>query len=194
MADEQLLERITVDPRVMVGKPVIRGTRLTVEYILNLLADGTPQKEILEEYEGLAPEDIQACLLFATRSRSLEPCGRDPEVLDFGRLTRTSEEVGKVVMKRLQLSEDILPLGELKTQASRVLRQLRTSRRPVVITQNGRAAAVLITPEEFDRWRENEHFLAAVQDGLADVEAGRTLPDEEVERLLDAEFGRLEPA
>lgn len=68
MADEQLLERITLDPRVMVGKPVIRGTRLTVEYILNLLAHGAPQDEILGEYEGLTPEDILACLLFASRS------------------------------------------------------------------------------------------------------------------------------
>ena len=68
MRDQQLLERITFDPKVMVGKPVIRGTRLTVEYILNLLAHGATVTEILEEYEGLTQEDILACLLFATRS------------------------------------------------------------------------------------------------------------------------------
>jgi len=68
MTDQQLLERITLDPRVMVGKPVIKGTRLTVEYILKLLAHGASVAEILEEYEGLTPEDIQACFLFATRS------------------------------------------------------------------------------------------------------------------------------
>jgi len=68
MRDQQLLERITIDPEVMVGKPVIRGTRLTVEYILNLLAHGVTVTEILEEYEGLTQEDIQACLLFATKS------------------------------------------------------------------------------------------------------------------------------
>ena len=67
MTDQQLLERITLDPKIMVGKPVVRGTRLTVEYILNLLAHGATEPEILEEYEGLTPEDIQACLLFATR-------------------------------------------------------------------------------------------------------------------------------
>jgi len=66
--EEQLLERITLNPNVMVGKPVIKGTRLTVEYILNLLAHGATISEILEEYEGLTREDIQACLLFATRS------------------------------------------------------------------------------------------------------------------------------
>ena len=68
MTDRQLLERITLDPRIMVGKPVIRGTRLTVEYILNLLAHGATVAEILEEYDRLTQEDIQACLLFASRS------------------------------------------------------------------------------------------------------------------------------
>lgn len=68
MTDPQLLERIHLDPRVMVGKPVIRGTRLTVEYILNLLAHGATAEEILAEYEDLSPKDIQACLLFAMKS------------------------------------------------------------------------------------------------------------------------------
>lgn len=68
MTEQQLLERIMLDPKVMVAKPVIKGTRLSVEYILNLLAHGATVTEILEEYQGLAPEDIQACLLFATKS------------------------------------------------------------------------------------------------------------------------------
>ena len=68
MKDEQLLERITVNPKVMVGKPVIRGTRLTVEYILNLLAHGATVEEILQEYKGLTAKDIQACILFATKA------------------------------------------------------------------------------------------------------------------------------
>ncbi len=68
MTDEQLLDRIAVDSRVMVGKPVIKGTRLTVESILNLLAHGATVEEILAEYDGLVREDIQSCLLFATRS------------------------------------------------------------------------------------------------------------------------------
>ena len=68
MKDQKLLERITVDPKVMVGKPVIKGTRLTVEHILNLLAHGATMAEILSEYRGLTQEDIQACILFATKS------------------------------------------------------------------------------------------------------------------------------
>ncbi|MFP4343666.1 MAG: DUF433 domain-containing protein [Anaerolineales bacterium] len=67
MKDQQLLERITLDPKVMAGKPVIKGTRLTVDYILNLLAHGASWEEILEEYNGLTQEDIRACLLFATK-------------------------------------------------------------------------------------------------------------------------------
>lgn len=70
MKDELLLERITVNPKVMVGKPVIRGTRLTVEFVINLLAHGATPEEILDEYKGLAIEDIQACLLFAGKSLS----------------------------------------------------------------------------------------------------------------------------
>ncbi len=65
MEPQQLMERIETNPKVMTGKPVIRGTRLTVEYILNLLGQGAEKEEILEEYEGLKHHDLQACLLFA---------------------------------------------------------------------------------------------------------------------------------
>lgn len=68
MDDQKLLERITTNPKVMVGKPVIRGTRLTVEYILNLLAHGATAEEILAEYEGLTFDDIRASLLFAAKA------------------------------------------------------------------------------------------------------------------------------
>jgi len=65
MTDNELLERITINPKVMTGKPVIRGTRLTADFIVGLLAHGTTAEDILKEYEGLTPEDIRACLLFA---------------------------------------------------------------------------------------------------------------------------------
>ncbi|MEW6667400.1 MAG: DUF433 domain-containing protein [Thermodesulfobacteriota bacterium] len=68
MKDDQLLERIVLNPKVMVGKPVIRGTRLTVDYILNLLAHGSTEKQILDEYKGLTEEDLRACFLFATKA------------------------------------------------------------------------------------------------------------------------------
>ena len=67
MKDKQLLDRIVLDPKVFIGKPIIRGTRLTVDFILNLLAHGTTEDDILNEYKGLEIEDIQACILFATK-------------------------------------------------------------------------------------------------------------------------------
>ena len=63
-----MLDRIVINPRVMVGKPIVRGTRLTVEYILNLMAHGATESEILAEYDGLTRADLQACLLFAAQS------------------------------------------------------------------------------------------------------------------------------
>ena len=68
MTDQKLLARITSRPNVLAGKPTVRGTRLSVEFILNLLAHGATETEILSEYEGLVPEDLTACLLFASKS------------------------------------------------------------------------------------------------------------------------------
>ena len=62
MDDQQLLERMSINPRVMAGRPAVRGTRLTVEYILNLLAHGTSVEGILAEYNGLTREDVKACM------------------------------------------------------------------------------------------------------------------------------------
>ena len=89
-------------------------------------------------------------------------------------------------MKSLHLSEDILAIGEVKAQLSRVLRQLHETHRPIVVTRNGRPAAVFITPDEFDRLRELDQFLDAVHEGLADSEAGRVIDDASLTAELDA--------
>jgi uncharacterized protein (DUF433 family) len=68
MTDQELLSRITRDPKVMVGKPVVRGTRLTVDFILNLLAHGSTIQDVVSDYPGLHPDDIRACMLFASKS------------------------------------------------------------------------------------------------------------------------------
>ena len=68
MQEDQLLERISLNPKILVGKPVIKGTRLTVEHILSLLAHSATVSEILDEYDGLKRDDIQACLFFAVRA------------------------------------------------------------------------------------------------------------------------------
>jgi uncharacterized protein (DUF433 family) len=58
--------RIVIDPEVLVGKPIIRGTRLAVEFIVGLLAQGWSEAEILHNYSGLTREDILACLSYAS--------------------------------------------------------------------------------------------------------------------------------
>lgn len=68
MTNKDLLKRIVVNPDIMVGKPTIKGTRLTVQYILNLLAQGMTIEEILREYKNLKHDDILACFYFATQT------------------------------------------------------------------------------------------------------------------------------
>ena len=58
-------DRITVDPKVLVGKPIIKGTRLAVEFIVELLAEGWTQEQVLKNYPQLTAEDIQAALHYA---------------------------------------------------------------------------------------------------------------------------------
>jgi uncharacterized protein (DUF433 family) len=58
--------RITIDPSVLVGKPVVRGTRLRVDFILDLIAQGWPEAEILRNYPGLVREDLLACVAYAS--------------------------------------------------------------------------------------------------------------------------------
>ena len=59
-------ERITVDPEILVGKPVIRGTRISVEFVVDLLGQGWTAEQVLREYDHLTAQDIQACLAYAS--------------------------------------------------------------------------------------------------------------------------------
>jgi uncharacterized protein (DUF433 family) len=59
-------ERITIDQSVLVGKPVVKGTRLAVEFIVDLLAQGWSESDLLKNYPGLTKDDIQACLQYAS--------------------------------------------------------------------------------------------------------------------------------
>ena len=67
MDTEKLLERITLDPKILTGKPIIRGMRLSVEQILDLLSQGASADELLQDYPMLEPEDILACLAYAKK-------------------------------------------------------------------------------------------------------------------------------
>lgn len=72
MNEEELLRRITFNPAIFGGKPIIRGMRIAVEHILGMLAAGSTVEELLEAYPFLEKEDIQACLVYAHRMVSHE--------------------------------------------------------------------------------------------------------------------------
>jgi uncharacterized protein (DUF433 family) len=59
-------ERIVVDPEVMTGKPIIKGTRLTVDHVIELLAEGWTTDQVIEEYPGVTTDDVGACLAYAS--------------------------------------------------------------------------------------------------------------------------------
>jgi uncharacterized protein (DUF433 family) len=72
MEEKKLIKRITVNPEIFGGKPIIRGKRLAVEHVLGMLAAGDTPETILKGYDWLEPEDIHACLLYAHRMVSHE--------------------------------------------------------------------------------------------------------------------------
>jgi uncharacterized protein (DUF433 family) len=72
MTEDQALDRITTDPAIFGGKPIIRGMRMAVEHVLGMLAAGETPERLLEEYPFLEPGDIQACIAYAHRSLSGE--------------------------------------------------------------------------------------------------------------------------
>jgi len=79
MSYEELLQRISIDPKICHGKPCIRGHRIWVSLVMDLMADGMTTEEILGQYPGLEPDDIRACVAYAaemTRERIIVT-GRD---------------------------------------------------------------------------------------------------------------------
>jgi prevent-host-death family protein len=76
-------------------------------------------------------------------------------------------------MRTVRISEDIVPVSDFKSQAAEWLKRLAQTGQPIVITQNGKAAGVLLSPAQFDRLSEQTRFVEAIDAGLADSEAGR---------------------
>lgn len=87
-------------------------------------------------------------------------------------------------MKPINISKNIVSLSDFKNKASRMLHEVQSSHRPLVITQNGKAAAVLISPSDFDFLTEQARFVDAVQRGLTDVQNGRVISDEDLDKEL----------
>ncbi|OGO34960.1 MAG: antitoxin [Chloroflexi bacterium RBG_16_54_18] len=65
-------ERIIIDPDILLGKPIIKGSRLSVEFIIDLMAQGWSETDLLQNYPGLSHEDVQACLAYASMTLKLE--------------------------------------------------------------------------------------------------------------------------
>ncbi len=86
--------------------------------------------------------------------------------------------------KRISIAEDIVPIGEFKAQAARMLDRLRDSGRPLVVTQHGKPAAVMLSPVEYDRLQERAAFVQSVASGITDAEAGRTMDTGTLRRRL----------
>lgn len=75
MDEQQLLERLTSNPDIFGGKPIIRGRRLAVEHVLRMLARGDSMESLLQSYPWLEMEDIRACLVYATKIVANESVG-----------------------------------------------------------------------------------------------------------------------
>ncbi len=84
-------------------------------------------------------------------------------------------------MKSINISKDIVSLSDFKNQAASMLKIIREENRPLVITQSGKAAAVLVSTSDYDFLTERVRFVDAVQRGLEDVRAGRVIEDEDLE-------------
>ncbi len=118
--DEQLKERIVINPQVMVGKPVIRGTRVPVELIVRMLAQGISEEEILGEYPRLRPEDIRAALAYAAQALALEDI-LPLAISEYAESTMrfiVDESSGVAVAEYLRSTgHDVLAVSEIMHQA-----------------------------------------------------------------------------
>ena len=92
-------------------------------------------------------------------------------------------------MRPIRVSEDFVPVSEFKAQAAEWFRRAAETGGPVVVTQNGKPAGVLLSPRAFDELTERARFVEAVEEGLADASADRVLTGDEVERRLRERFG-----
>jgi prevent-host-death family protein len=92
-------------------------------------------------------------------------------------------------MRALRVSENFVPVSELKAQAADWLRKIGETGAPVVVTQNGRPAAVLLSPRAFDELTDRARFVSAVSEGLADADAGRVHLHAEVVRRMKGRAG-----
>jgi len=87
-------------------------------------------------------------------------------------------------MKNISVARDIVPIAEFKTNIAKWFRNLHSTRHPLIVTQNGKPAGVLLTPEEYDELAYQKAFLDSVGRGIADAESGNVHSGEEVKAAL----------
>ena len=95
-------------------------------------------------------------------------------------------------MSHLRVAEDIVPLSDFKARASELLKRLAETGAPIVITQNGRAAGVLLSPAEFDALTERIRFISAVAEGLEDARSGKVVTHESLVAEVRTRYGDQE--
>jgi antitoxin YefM len=88
-------------------------------------------------------------------------------------------------MKSISIAKDIIPIGEFKTSISKWINKTKNTGQPVIITQNGRPAAVMITPNDFDDLQQSKLFVESVSRGIADAESNNTYNTEQLLSELD---------
>ncbi len=87
-------------------------------------------------------------------------------------------------MKQISISNDIVPIGEFKTSISKWLKSIRDTGHPLVITQNGKPAGVLLSPSEYDALVHRKNFIDSINRGLADADSGNVYSSEELQEEL----------
>lgn len=87
-------------------------------------------------------------------------------------------------MKAINTENCIVPIGEFKAKASRILKDLKSGNSPLVVTQNGRAAAVILSPRAYDDLSERNRILEAIAEGIADAESGDMIDHQDVKEWL----------
>lgn len=95
-------------------------------------------------------------------------------------------------MLPLQIATDIVAIGELKVHAAQLIKRVRQQGRPLIITQHGKPASVLLSPQDYDRLVEQDRFLMSVREGMADTAAGRVIDDDAGDAELEAIYAEFE--
>jgi antitoxin YefM len=88
-------------------------------------------------------------------------------------------------MRNFNVSDDIIPIGEFKTKISKWLKTINQTKHPLIITQNGRPAGVLLSPSEYDELIHKKSFIDSIDRGLADIEAENIYSTIEVKKELN---------